>query len=200
MRQLGAKSIAQAALRLIDERGIEGFSIRAVAKSLGVTPMALYNHVRDKAALAELVVEAVLNEHPLKPRTQDWRADLWELAQCSRAISVSHPPVAIIRRTYDIWTAQTHELASRWMSLWLESGLERGEAIMAASTSGAAISGLVAEELREREADPPAEHANLPDLPEADLLLRSPFDADARFELGFNAIIDGLLLRFNKAP
>jgi AcrR family transcriptional regulator len=198
MAHLGVKSIAEAALRLIDERGIDGFSIRAVAKSLDVTPMALYHHVRDKAALAELVVEAVLSEHPLKPRTQDWRGDLWAVAQCSRAISVSHPAVAIIRRTYDVWTTQSHELASRWMSHWLESGLDRAAAIMAASTSSSAISGLVAEELRERGSNPPAKRSNLPDLPEADLLLQTRFDVDMRFELGFNAVVDGLLLRLKK--
>lgn len=195
MAQLDAEVISKAAIKLITEHGVGGFSIRAVARSLGVTPMALYYHVRDKAELAELVVDAVFADHPLGAPTGDWREDLWSVAKCSRGIALANPAIAIIRGIYDVWTVQSHQMAGRWMRHWLESGLERGYAVLAAATSSAAISGLVAEERRQRENDPPAIRPGLPDLPEADLLLGACIDADIRFEVGFNAIVDGLMMR-----
>jgi AcrR family transcriptional regulator len=198
MSQLDAGIISRAALVLIGEQGIDGFSIRAVARSLGVTPMALYHHVRDKAALAELVVASVIADHPLAAETGHWRDDLWNVAQCGRAMTLSNPAVATILRIYDIWTPESHAMADRWMRHWQDSGLEPERAILAASTSSAAISGLVAEEKRERECDPPHNRPGLPDLPGAEQLLSTSVDADLRFELGFNAIVDGLLVRLSK--
>ena len=198
MSHLDAGVISRAALALIGEQGIDGFSIRAVARSLGVTPMALYHHVRDKAALAELVVASNIADHPPAPETGDWREDLWSIAKCGRALTLSSPAIASIRQAYDVWTEQSHAMADRWMRHWLESGLDAESAVLAASTSSAAINGLVAEEKRERECDPPHQRPGLPDLSGADRLLGTSVDADRRFELGFNAIIDGLLIRLSQ--
>lgn len=198
MSQLDAGIISRAALVLIGEQGVEGFSIRGVARSLGVTPMALYHHVRDKAALAELVVASVLADHPVPAETGQWRDDLWSVAQCGRVITLVNPAVATILRVYDIWTPGSHAMADRWMRHWLDSGLDAERAVLAASTSSAAINGLVAEEKRERECDPPLNRPGLPELPGAEQLLGSTIDADLRFELGFNAIVDGLLIRLSK--
>ena len=54
--------------------------MRAVADALGVTPMALYHHVADKAALIELVIEATLDEYPLPPVSTSWEDNLAALA------------------------------------------------------------------------------------------------------------------------
>ncbi len=199
MAQLDAEVISKAAVKLVTEHGVAGFSIRAVARSLGVTPMALYYHVRDKAELAELVVDSVFADHPLGAPTGDWRKDLWSVAKCSRGIALANPAIAIIRSMYEVWTVQSHQMAGRWMRHWLESGLDREYALLAAATSSAAIGGLVAEERRQRENDLPALRPGLPDLPEAELLLGAVIDADVRFDLGFNAIVDGLMLRAARA-
>jgi TetR/AcrR family tetracycline transcriptional repressor len=50
----------QRALSLGDEEGLEAVSLRRVASDLGVTPMALYRHVRDKSDLHNAMLEAVL--------------------------------------------------------------------------------------------------------------------------------------------
>ena len=44
-------AILDAALSLLDEEGEQALSMRAVAARLGVTPMSLYHHVADRAAL-----------------------------------------------------------------------------------------------------------------------------------------------------
>ncbi|MEW6760958.1 MAG: TetR/AcrR family transcriptional regulator [Pseudomonadota bacterium] len=44
-------AILDAALSLLDEEGEQGLSMRAVAARIQVTPMSLYHHVADRAAL-----------------------------------------------------------------------------------------------------------------------------------------------------
>jgi len=48
------------ALEIGNAEGLEAVSLRRVAQELGVTPMALYRHVRDKQDLLNAMTEAVL--------------------------------------------------------------------------------------------------------------------------------------------
>lgn len=67
--------------------------MRAVATRIGVTPMALYSHVRDKQELLDAMLGRLLAELPLpRPRTS-WRTQLRELAHGIRALAKRHPAV-----------------------------------------------------------------------------------------------------------
>ena len=55
------------ALGLADEEGLEALTMAALAERLGVTPMALYRHVANKADLLDGVVEVLLTEFPPRP-------------------------------------------------------------------------------------------------------------------------------------
>ena len=48
--------IFKAARKLFDEKGLEGVSLRNVAKKIGITPMAIYRHFEDKQALIDALV------------------------------------------------------------------------------------------------------------------------------------------------
>src|SRR5215468_7517943 len=50
------------ALEIGTAEGLEAVSLRRVAQELGVTPMALYRHVRDKQDLVNAMTEAVLED------------------------------------------------------------------------------------------------------------------------------------------
>jgi AcrR family transcriptional regulator len=50
--------ILSAAAELHRERGLAGVSIRRIAEVVGVTPMAIYRHYRDKDALVDALVAA----------------------------------------------------------------------------------------------------------------------------------------------
>jgi TetR/AcrR family transcriptional regulator, tetracycline repressor protein len=59
-RGLTREAIVQRALEIGDQEGLEAVSLRRVASELGVTPMALYRHVRDKNDLYNAMLDAVL--------------------------------------------------------------------------------------------------------------------------------------------
>ena len=189
--------IATAALAVADARGISGFTMRAVAEALGVTPMALYHHIADKAALAALLVDAAISEQPLPPPTGAWQDDLWTMAKWTRASRAAHPVVAHLRRAYHVWTDATLQMTERWLSLWQQSGLPLEKALIAATTSSLAIVGLVEEEALLRGMARP-DAAALSWLPNARLMFDAPHGADAAFELVVRSLIEGLHARLGR--
>jgi len=57
---LSREAVVARALEIGTAEGLEAVSLRRVAQELGVTPMALYRHVRDKQDLINAMTEAVL--------------------------------------------------------------------------------------------------------------------------------------------
>jgi AcrR family transcriptional regulator len=194
LAELDTGRIAAAALAVADERGFSGFTMRAVAKALGVTPMALYHHVADKAALAALLVDAAISEQPLPPPTGDWQDDLWSMARWMRDSRRAHPVVSHIRRTYRVWTNASLQMTERWLSLWQQSGLPLDKAVVAATTSSLAIVGMVEEESAFNEMARPTAAA-LSWLPNARMVFDAKPDRDAEFELLVRSLIEGLHAR-----
>jgi AcrR family transcriptional regulator len=194
--ELDRDRIALAALAVADDRGFDGFTMRAVAEKLGVTAMALYHHVDDKAALAALVVDAAIKEQPLPPPTGAWRDDLWAVANWMRRTTQAHPVVGELRRAYRVWTPAVFPMTERWLSAWQQSGLELEKAVLAATTSSMAVVGLVAEEAAFKTMDVP-DGAMLASLPKARRVFTASHDYDAEFELLVRALIDGLHARLS---
>jgi len=57
---LTREAVVARALEIGNAEGLEAVSLRRLAQELGVTPMALYRHVRDKQDLINAMTEAVL--------------------------------------------------------------------------------------------------------------------------------------------
>src|SRR3954471_12319634 len=57
---LTRKSVVARALEIGTAEGLEAVSLRRLAQDFGVTPMALYRHVRDKQDLINAMTEVVL--------------------------------------------------------------------------------------------------------------------------------------------
>ena len=70
------QEILDAALALADEQGLGAVSMRAVAERTGVTPMALYPHVGNKAALLDGMLGRLLADllPPVTAAADHWRA------------------------------------------------------------------------------------------------------------------------------
>lgn len=89
-----AEAIVDAAFKLIDERGNDGFSMRALAGELGVFPATLYWHVGDRSQLLGLVEERWISSVVAPDHLQDWRGWMLELAHRYRRAAHEHPNVA----------------------------------------------------------------------------------------------------------
>ena len=81
------------ALALADEEGLDALTMSALAERLGVTTMALYRHVTNKADLLDGVVELLLTEFPPPPSDLPWPERLASLATEIRISARRHPSV-----------------------------------------------------------------------------------------------------------
>jgi AcrR family transcriptional regulator len=88
---LDRPQIVKAALAIIDRDGTDGLSLRRLAEALGVTPMSLYWHVRDKDELLEFVGHAVLADMDLPAPAGDWRDQLRDLHRAMFQGFLRHP-------------------------------------------------------------------------------------------------------------
>jgi AcrR family transcriptional regulator len=194
MAELDIDRIAAAALAIADKHGVDGFTMRAVADALDVTPMALYHHVQDKAALATLLVDTAIRKHPLPPTTGVWQDDLLSMAQWMRQSMLKHPVVAQLRHAYNVWTPAMLQMTERWLSLWQQSALDLEDVVLAATASSMAIGGLVKEEMIFRTMKHPG-NETLAWLPNVRVMFNAEPDRDAQFELAVRSLIDGLHAR-----
>jgi AcrR family transcriptional regulator len=91
---LSRGKIASAAIRLADVHGLDGLSVRKIAKELGVGPMRLYDYVINRSELLDLMVDVVyarIAEAGRRPgRRSTWRATVLAIARATRAAALDH--------------------------------------------------------------------------------------------------------------
>ncbi len=80
-------------MALADRSGLDAVTMQAVASGLGVTPMALYRHVGDKASLLDGLVERLLDEVELPPSPVPGPERLVAMARALRRTGRRHPAV-----------------------------------------------------------------------------------------------------------
>jgi len=83
--------IVETGLQIVDAEGIEALSLRRLASELGVTPMAVYWHVRDKAELLDLIGERVLEAVDVPAAAGDWRRQLRDVHRAMLGPLLQHP-------------------------------------------------------------------------------------------------------------
>ncbi|MFB7025545.1 MULTISPECIES: TetR/AcrR family transcriptional regulator [unclassified Streptomyces] len=85
--------IVAAAIRMLDEEGLGGLSMRKLATELGVTAMSLYWYVDTKDDIIEYAVDSAYGEVDLAAvdTAGDWRGRLRTLALDYRRMLVRHP-------------------------------------------------------------------------------------------------------------
>lgn len=90
---LNREKIVLTALALLDERGLAAFSVRDLAKAMGVFPAAIYWHVPTRNQLLAAIVAHVLRDLA-PPPMPDWRDWLRALFRRYRAAIRRHPNIA----------------------------------------------------------------------------------------------------------
>lgn len=169
------RDVAAAGAAVLARAGIERLSMRQVAGELGVTAMALYNHVADKDDLLELVAahlrEQIVVDEDLPPREQ-----LLSLLVQLRDLGAQHPrllenPLALVGGTHEAL-----QLPIRLLRLLAALGLDPAQVRATYNTltflvTGAASVQRVVADARGLEANRKRERALLDAAPERDVAL-----------------------------
>jgi AcrR family transcriptional regulator len=93
--RLSRETILAAGIALADRDGLDGLSMRRLGHELGVNPMSVYHHVRDKDALLEAMTDAIVAEiapdHETTAGVLAWTEELRSLLQAARRTMLGHP-------------------------------------------------------------------------------------------------------------
>ena len=97
---LTRERVLEAAVALADRGGIDGLSMRKLGQVLGVEGMAVYRHVRDKEAILDGIIDAVMTEVVVPDRAGDWKIAMRELSLAARFVMLRHPwaPAVLVAR------------------------------------------------------------------------------------------------------
>jgi AcrR family transcriptional regulator len=79
------------ALQLADREGLEAVTLRGLASHLGVHVTSLYNHVLDKEAVLDGMVEHLIQEANLPTGNMEWEEWIRRFAAAIRAVAHKHP-------------------------------------------------------------------------------------------------------------
>jgi TetR/AcrR family transcriptional regulator, tetracycline repressor protein len=190
--QLTRTAVIAAALRVLDERGLDGLSTRAVADRLGVRMNTVLWHVKTKARMLELMADAVLAgiRYDDLPDTALDRAR--ELAARYRRTLLAHRDgAALVTGTYP---AEPHTLrfADHLVDALLRTGADEQQAAWTAWTITYFTLGLTQEEQAAPEESDErlaraVDHETHPALQRALPHLRQNFEE--RFTFGLDAVL-----------
>lgn len=94
---LNQQKILQSALRLADEDGVDGLSMRTLAAQLGVEAMSLYNHVANKDDILSGIADLVVGEiESTFPPEMDWKTAAQRRALSAHEVLLRHPWAAAL--------------------------------------------------------------------------------------------------------
>src|SRR5690606_20108191 len=168
----------------VDTDGIGALSMRRVAARLGVTPMALYNHVSGKSDLIAAVVDTVLGDLDLPAPDAPWKQRLRGVFLGLRRQYLRHPnalPLVVASTT--VSPAQLLPMETALQAL-ADAGLPPDRARAAWTALIGLTNGHVAYQLRGH-LTPEAARTAAPDLRPfprvAAALAGEPPDPDATF-------------------
>lgn len=207
---LTQEAIVDAALRLLDQQGLEGLSMRRLGEQLDTGPSSLYAHIRNKDELLDLLFDRVAAElHMPEPDPTRWQEQLQEFMRRSRLLMLEHRDIARI----SIGRIPVGPNVLRWVE-WIlhllrEAGFPDKVAAYAGDLLGLYIGAYAFEEslgmaspvgedlppneIREMIREyytslPPDRFPHLTSM--VDLLMSG--DQDERFEFGMKTLIAGL--------
>ncbi len=193
------------ALAMADEQGLGSMSMRGLGKRLGVEGMALYNHVANKDAILDGIVERVLEEIPHLDPAGDWVAEMRHRATTARQVFLRHTwAVGLIEARY----AESSPTRLRYFDSVLgclrNAGFDPMTAMRAFSIVDSFVYGFVLQEislpfddsesLQEVGDDLLQQMAEAyPHLTEATTVaMREGWDYDEQFEFGLDLVLDAL--------
>jgi AcrR family transcriptional regulator len=196
---LNRRRVLEEAVRFVDREGLEALTMRKLGAELGVEAMSLYNHVPNKSALLDGMVEVLLGGLEIPPENQGWEERIREGYRAFRRLAHEHPDVfpLLVNRPPD--TMDGVWLVEEFLKTLQEAGFGKETALHAFRVLSSYTFGYAMAEIRGFALEPdgsrlgahrlsPEEFPRLSELrPQLENV-----DHDAEFEFGLDLILSGL--------
>jgi AcrR family transcriptional regulator len=206
---LTRRAVIEGALVLADAEGLAAITIRRLARELGVTPMAIYWHVRNKDELLDGVAARVFDEvTPATCVSGTWQEQLRALLVSLITVLRAHPAAASLLTTRTVSSESGLRATEALLDILDRGGFSPSEATQIARHALRTLANLASDEpgvvAREestdrRDARQRARHAlealpsdRYPRLVEAAGPLSEGVDPDAYVAFGLDLLLAGI--------
>lgn len=126
---ISREDIVDAAVAIVDAGGYEEMSIRSLAADLGVAPMSLYRHIRDKDDLLDEVVGQLLARVWRPAVSEDnWQEWIVEAAASLRQFLVTQPAALHVYLRQPVLSPAAVERMDAMMGVLRRAGLDEASA------------------------------------------------------------------------
>jgi AcrR family transcriptional regulator len=196
---LSRRRVLEEAVRFVDREGLEALTMRKLGTELGVEAMSLYNHVPNKSALLDGMVEVLLGELEIPPEDLGWEERIREGYRAFRRLAHEHPNVfpLLVNRPPD--TMDGVWLVEEFLKTLQEAGFDKETALHAFRALSGYTFGYAMAEIRGFALEPDGlrlgahrlSPQEFPRLCELKPYLEN-VDHDAEFEFGLDLILTGL--------
>ncbi|WP_433567020.1 TetR/AcrR family transcriptional regulator C-terminal domain-containing protein [Nocardia sp. CA-151230] len=193
--------IAAVALSVLDETGLDGFSMRKLATALGADPMAAYRHVTDQQDLFDAVAVRLFAEMDLETLgwQSDWRDLMSGYADRLRKTLHDHPHAVPVFATRPVRDTAAIEIGDQMIAQLCAAGFTPVLALQLARcvreyTIGHVLGWAAAVTGRSRKPAPDS-----PDYTPLAAAADATADTD-HFDIGLAAMLDGFAQRLGSAP
>jgi TetR/AcrR family tetracycline transcriptional repressor len=142
--QLTREQIVTAALKLIDEHGLEAHSMRQLGAELGVDPSSVYHYVPSKSDLYNLIVDAVMSGVDLNSDdpTATFEERVVAGAREYRRALLVHPKTLPLVATRSLRTSRQLRPVEQLLGIFYDAGFDGTEAITATDILGMQVMGM----------------------------------------------------------
>ena len=196
---LSRERVLEAAVRFVDREGLEALSMRKLGTELGVEAMSLYNHVPNKSALLDGMIEVLLGELEVPPENGDWEERVRAGYRAFRRLAHEHPNVFPLLVNRPPETMDGVWLVEEFLRTLREAGYDTKTALHAFRTLSSFTFGYAMAEIRGFALEPDGSRPGAQKIPPRDFPRISELkpqldkvDHDAEFEFGLDLILSGL--------
>lgn len=140
------EQVIQGALKVLDEEGFEGLTMRRLAEQLGIKAASLYNHVSDKDELLALLADALFEEAPEPDPGKSWREQLEAMARYLRRVLLAHRDGARVLAATPPLGPNRLRLIEQLLHTLISAGFSATEAANAGSVFNSYVVGFVLDE------------------------------------------------------
>lgn len=194
--RLSRPSVLGAALELVDREGLQALTVRRLAEHLGVSPMAIYNHVRGKQALLDGIADLVAREIETPPQAWPWRKRLIASLKSTRRACLAHPNAIPLVQTTRLATPALLGPAEEGLDALADGGFEPDAALEAWAALIALTMGHLTYQLNHHlsaAVEPPVPIPSTKEFPRITAALSATrFDFDHAFDTALEALLTGL--------
>lgn len=195
--KLNRDAIAAEALALIDEQGLDGLTMRALGKRLGVEAMAIYHHFPSKGDLLDGVAEQLIGGLKL-PKKGPPLSRIREGLRRYRGIALKHPKAFVLLTTRRFSTPRALAVLDEILAPFFEAGFDAAMSARLFRLGGYFAGGAGHAEIASRGAQPDPTPLLLEDtegrVPFPNVVRVAPHlrlaQLDALFEFGLEQIMD----------